>query len=471
MREIEEALGGIKGRWMTGMEAAPAAPPAWKPLLDGKDDAELRLLALAGQVTRVAMRPLPSEKLAPAPLLPALALPGMPEDARIRFRQIMTNAKNDGEAVRRALLLAAARGYAAHPADWMPGKTEADAPALYAPWVDWLNAGAARERADVLDAQTWDAWYPAERRAALAEMRRSDPAAARDLLAAKVGDVAAEERMRLVGLLAEGLDEADAGFLESLAKDRSGKVKALAASLLARIGHGEGDVEATAELAETLEIKGGMLRSRTLGPKKLKNNAQRMRRNALFAQVSLAHLAGAVGLSPEEAVALWDIGRDIHATPGFVEMVAASGADGLPGALALRLFGGGQGALISEDLIARLSAGERAGIAPLAIARDDFRFSQSLDMAGDALGCHPMSVLEKSDALRTLITALKTAIGKADEDWRANASLADGMRALGLLADREAAVALLRRFTGLGLIAADPRLDMLHLNVALEDRR
>ncbi len=470
MHEIERSMVAIKGRWMTGMEAASAAPPAWKPMLDGQGDAELRLLALMGQVTRVAMRPVPGEALVPPPLLPVLALPGMPEPARIRFRQVMTNRKGKAEEIAPALYLAAARGYAVHPADWMPGTTDTTAPALYAPWIDWLGGAAGQAHTDVLTAETWDTWYPSERRAALATMRCTDPAAARSLIAAKAGDVAAEERVKLVTILAKGLSDADAEFLETLAKDRSGKVKTLAANLLARLGRGEGSDEDVAELADMLEMTGGVLRKKTFGPKKLKNDVQRKRRDTLFAQVPLARLAGAFDLSQAQATALWDMTRDARATRAFAGMVAASGADAVQAPLARRLFEAGYGYLAAEALTARLTRHDRAAMLPEVIAHDGPDFAPSLDMAGADLGGVSMAVLARSDGMKTLTTALKTALRAQSDDWRTNTALAQGMRALGLLADHATARALLEQFIGLGLISADPRLDLLHFNAALPQR-
>src|SRR5437867_9729296 len=56
--------------------------------------------------------------------------------------------------------------------------SDLDAPPVYAPWVDWLaqSDGKASRAVEELTADNWDDFYPAGRRVALADIRRSDPA-------------------------------------------------------------------------------------------------------------------------------------------------------------------------------------------------------------------------------------------------------------------------------------------------------
>jgi hypothetical protein len=123
--------------------------------------------------------------------------------------------------------LLAARGYAAHPADWMPGPNCDWAPEVYAPWVAWAEAArgeAATAGGDVLTVETYDDWPWAERRATLSKLRRDDPAAARHIIAAKADSEPAERRLSLIEIFAHRLEAADAPVLETLRQDRSDRV-------------------------------------------------------------------------------------------------------------------------------------------------------------------------------------------------------------------------------------------------------
>jgi len=294
---IYDALGPALTRWTMGGAAAPVAPPAWAAHL-GEDagEAELRLLALSGQFLGVLVTPAPPEGLQPLPDVPALAMPALPETQRPLARRILRTVRDTGS--RRDLLrFLAARGWTLHPGDWMPAASEEDVPDVYAPWRDWAEGSAIARPAtgEQLTEQNWDDYWPAARNVALTALRRRDPAAAMALLAAKLGGESAEVRLRLVGLLATRLSDADRPFLESLAADRAPKVKALAAALLARLGHGSAVGEEAAELAGFFELqtKGLIRRTRVVAARQMKTPAQRSRRQALFEAVDLA---GCVGL-------------------------------------------------------------------------------------------------------------------------------------------------------------------------------
>ena len=141
MHEIERAFSRLKGSWMTGGSALKHAPAPWKPLIDGIEatEAELRLVALAGQAAQLAFEATPSQGLSPANDLPQLDKPALPDAIRPRFRRLFSAAKS---ADRQGALLAfiARRGYIAHPADWMPSPGDDTAPAVYLPWIAWQLA-------------------------------------------------------------------------------------------------------------------------------------------------------------------------------------------------------------------------------------------------------------------------------------------------------------------------------------------
>jgi hypothetical protein len=73
------------------------------------------------------------------------------------------------------------------------------------------------------------------RAAEIAELRRIDPAAAREQAAAEWGHASADDRAHLLSTLDEGLDLDDVPFLEAALRDRSAAVAVRASTLLARL--------------------------------------------------------------------------------------------------------------------------------------------------------------------------------------------------------------------------------------------
>ncbi|CAM5434565.1 DUF5691 domain-containing protein [Streptomyces abikoensis] len=85
------------------------------------------------------------------------------------------------------------------------------------------------------DTRTWEEGLFAERAAFLTSLRRSDPAAARELLAQAWATERAEDRLMFLDVLREGLSPEDEPFLERTLSDRSRNVRATAAELLSAL--------------------------------------------------------------------------------------------------------------------------------------------------------------------------------------------------------------------------------------------
>lgn len=339
---IYDVLGQVLTRWTMGSAAAPVAH-VWKAEI-GEDpiEAELRLLALSGQFLGMAVIAEPPADLRALPDLPTLALPTLPDAARSLARRVL--AAGDARHKRALAEFVAGRGWTLHPADWMPSASEEDAPDVYAPWRDWIEAATtgsgSRGASEGLTAANWADFWPAARNAALAELRRHDPGAARVLLETRLPGEGADTRLRLLGQLTQGLSEADAPFLETLAAgDRAPKVKALAASLLARLGRGSAVGEEATELAGffTLGTKGLLRRSRTIAANGLKTHAQRIRRQTLFAGADYTGFAAALGMSGEELAAIWVWGDDVQADIELAGMAERSASDAIVADLATAL--------------------------------------------------------------------------------------------------------------------------------------
>lgn len=472
MHEIEAALAQVRNAWIAGRPALDRAPDGWRAAI-GVDD-ELALVALAGHATDVLLRQAPATPLAVKPLLPTLAVPLVPDAVRPRFRRLLAAQGKLPFLERQLVMLAAARGHAAHPADWLPAPKDDWAPACYAPWLDWVRAEAAATPTDAqLTAGNYEQWSWAERRTALASLRARDPDAARAIIAARASGEPPERRLRLVELLDERLSDADVAFLESLAKDRSERVQALARNLLARLGRGSDAAEATvlaAELAAMVELTrvGIIRRRRRLALAALKTPAQQARRRSLFRLVSLAALANALQASELELVEAVPEGATGDVMD-FIACVGATGSIAAVRALVERLLDDRDAPVASLlPLAERLAQGERDELLPRAISRDGDLFETSLAIAGTSLGKAPLAALLASPNHAALEHNVKVLV-RGDDAGRAAALhvLDQLLPRVGLLLDGAGARTLLDQITAWGLSPAEPRLDLLHFNASL----
>jgi len=464
---IYDSLGAALARWTMGGAAAPVAPSSWGAHL-GTDpgEAELRLLALSGQFLATLVTAEPAGAVRMSPDVPVLTMPTLPEHLRPLARRIL-RATRETRQRRDLLAFAALRGWTLHPGDWMPVASDDDIPEAYAPWRDWAEGLASPVKsaaAGVLTPENWDDYWPAARNVALAALRRRDAAAATALLAAKLGGENAEARLRLVGVLATGLSNADRAFLESLATDRAPKVKALAAALLARLGHGPAVGEEATELAGFFEAqtKGLLRRTRIIAARALKTAAQRSRRAALLDSVDLAAFARALDSTPADLIAAWPWGDDRQADHSLIVMTERSGSDEMVAAACAAL--GTTPTIDVQSVLAllpRLDEAQRQHFAVRVLRANGGTFQMALAIAG---GDAPVDGAIDTAAGAALLGALK-----ADETAK-RADLAAELHALGLIASRSAARNALDRLAAAGLLAADPRLDMLRLNAALDDR-
>ena len=112
-------------------------------------------------------------------------------------------------------------------------------------------------------------------------------------------------------------------------------------------------------------------------------------------------------------------------------------------------------------LLPRLGTAQRQHFAARVLRANGGTFQMALAIAG---GDAPIEGAIDTAAGAALLAALK-----ADETAK-RTDLAAELHALGLVASRPAARSALDRLADAGLLAADPRLDMLRLNAALDDR-
>lgn len=463
---VYDAIGGVLTRWTMGSAGAPAASFWRAELGDDPAEAELRLLALSGQFLGVAVMTEPSSALHVMPDIPTLALPTVPEALRPLARQIVA-ANKEAQITSELIRFLAARGWTMHPADWMPAAGDDDAPDVYAAWRDWAEIATSgntvrRQASDRLTADNFDDFRPAARKAALAELRRHDPSAARMVLEAKLAGENADVRLRLLSLLSERLSDEDAAFLEGVAaSDRAPRVKALAASLLARLGRGDAVGEEIAELAGFFSVrtKGLLRRSRVIEAKPQKTPAQRQRRKVLFETVDLASFTTALGVAPQEFIEAWDWKADPMADQGLIGMIASTATDEQV-SQAADILGASDATGLIVALAPRLPPGERAKHAVAALHTHGIRFELAQLIAGVVARLDdPLS----APAGKALLAALQSEDAKPSDQ-------APELFALGLIASRDGARDALQRLTGASLLQGDPRLNMLRFNAALDDR-
>lgn len=468
MHELEASLARVRSAWMAGRSALEHCPAEWRDAIEGQRG-EAALASLTGHATSVLFRYQPSTPLEPRPLLPALALPVMAEGLRPRFRRILS-AKN-GPSIERPLIdLIAARRYGVHPADWLPAPGDDWVPDIYAPWLDWVRAetGTKGEHAG-LTVETYERWSWAERRVALAQLRATDPAAALVIIATKAPTEPAERRVRLLEILGTKLSEADAGFLESLAKDRSERVQAMARAYLARLGRTNDSADLATELAGMVALgKVGLINRRTrLVIKSLNINLQKARRQELFSLVSSAALARALGTSELQLVEAPPDGPP-DGLDAFLRMMAATGSDAAVRALLNGMLADDSTPVSHLRALApRLSAAERRPLLPQIMARDANGLETTLDIAGRDLGPMPIAPLLASPTYTALSQLLDQLNVEDPQRTSRNAALGTVLNRIALLLDAPGAADLTARLGFRGLSPADPKLDLLHLNAAL----
>lgn len=451
---LTDDLQPVVVRWTMGGLAASLAPEALSGHLgDDPDEAELRLLVLAGQALGTMVVPEPSGTLQGIPDLPVLALPTLPDGLRPLTAPIL--ALRD-EWLRLGLLrLLEARGHVVHPADWMPGARDA-VPDVYAPWQDWANGIQTTAGAD---RPVWDDLGPSARLSMLTSLRRSDPAAALDAIRSHVTGEPPERRLAMVRTMAIRLEERDRAFLEGLSADRAPTVRAEAVRLLARLGGGD-QARTPDDIADLVSVteKGLIRRERVISLKARMNHAQQARLEKVMAGTDAAAFAATLGLADVDLAGMWPWGQDAVFDQRFADLLTGTGSDGVMASLERAIA---DGATISVATL-REGVGRLSAQAAADIVRSSCRTGDSLTTVvtyAPVLGV--VEDVEKNAEWRsTYLTMLR------DDDVHASVGLLT-MRAVGLLVTRDTARSILDRLAQTSLRPGDPRLDTLRINAAL----
>jgi hypothetical protein len=158
----------------------------------------------------------------------------------------------------------------------------------------------------------------------------------------------------------------------------------------------------------------------------------------------------------------------------FVEMVAATGPDAARHGLLYRILAKAEAPIgLVLPLAPRLEPRARAAALARVVAREEAaHFPVSLAFAGETLGVVATSALTGSKGHGAFNDLLRVATGDDQAArTRAEAPLKLALANLGVLLAPDAARALIAVCAAAGVSAADPRLDILHLNAALTPER
>lgn len=462
---LSQILAQARSRWVIGDEG----PVPDHPLVAGQEtgEANLRLLAVAGQYQRLCQAALPPP-LALRADLPMAPLPLLPESLRPLARRILQD-KTEHTPFGLARLVAG-RGHVLHPADWMPPPA-ADLPEAYRPWQLWQLGQSAPP---ALTAETWLDHGKADRLARFVALRGADPAAARDLLAARGATVPAEERLALVEALVTRLGSDDLALLQGFAADRSERVQKAARSLLARLGQG-GDAPQAQEAAQMFELATeGLLRRRKVLRLSAKAKQAQLRSLAqTLNDISLTALATALGLSLRQFVELW---VPESAPPQIQGALAALIARSAGDAEVLLWWQRHQttpetGLPALPMLYARLPAAEAQAALIWLIGQKGLEACAEVQVFAGVGVAAPVSAAlaaQRHALAEQLARSRDPATEKANTARIEAQRLATVLGILGLLLTAPDAALVLQTMTAAGLHPADPQLDRLTLNAALK---
>lgn len=466
-----------KQRWLIGDGGLRLALPSHWPLPEqaSEDDIALMALAFCSQYPLLEQPQAPA-KLRALPALPPLSLPCLPSSQRPAFRQILGELNRHDRLYQSLLWLMVSRNLVPHPQDWLPSHNDTDLPPILTPWLGWNG----NSEISALTADTWGDFMPAQRLAAMAELRRQHPDTARELLAAMAPAESAEKRYDLYQLLAVGLTADDMPLLESLSADRSQKVKELAARLKMRLGEqgAQAQDETLTELVGWLTLKSrGLLRRETqvLAPA-LKNSVQYRERCAALADVPLPQLAAGLGMDVDALLSQWAFADNMGShgqspNRSLLGNVAASLPDEQVWAVAQSLMNmsweqGYDPMGYLEILAPRLAEEARVELANglLIKAPADMLPSALCGLFNGEWRWLTLAVFSKSRATAQLIKRVKKQAKSDELDYQ----LINAMAQLGLCLSLECANWLLNELRDAGLHVMHPMLDHLKFNVSLK---
>ncbi|MCE2570533.1 DUF5691 domain-containing protein [Motilimonas eburnea] len=484
-----DKIDALFNRWLVGGNSTQltslCVPKSWPEFDSDMTQAQQRRQALifATQQQAWLLTKSAPESLKVKATLPELELPAILPAQRGLFRRCLELIEKQQMSHQGHLLnLLLARGYTAHPADWLP-KASDDVPAIYWPWCQWVADHANTPSADhqILTCETWDHFYPAQRLELLRAMRQTDAANARELITNCAAKEVADKRYKIVETLAIGLSHDDVGYLQSLGEDRSKKIVQLSQQLLMRLGitaeqDGEQQAALATELAQWFEIKTkGLLKKKTLLlPKPLKSQKQQALRSQWLEQVDLSCFAKALKLDLTQLISGWQFSDNRpHDNEQFVHNAVQTLPDDLIARLLDALLNGltdhESNLTLIHQLLPRLDTPRRADLMLQLLQHKNchFNFYHCLEYLDHPVEALNWQRLKQSQAWQRLSQDLREQL--KDVSYIDNYYTHREIIALGLLVPASCAQELIKQFNELGLLNVDPILDLLKLNIQLFD--
>jgi hypothetical protein len=484
-QQVERLMRG----WIVGAAPAPAMeqiPLSWRPLLQAQPAERQTLIALAlcSQYQTLLFESQSSVPLQSVPDLPELSLPSLAYNLRPLFRRLLATLNKQGGLGPGPLLqLLLQRGVCAHPADWLPSPQEERLPKIYWPWSRWVahQQALGDESDEPLNAENWDAFYPAERLMQLRGMRLTDPDGARALIKECAAREPADKRLRIIEVLATNLSQDDSEYLLSLINNRSQKISRLACQFLARLGiavSGENEEQVRSiaqELAAGYEVKqAGLLRRHTqIVPRSLKSKKQRAIRTESLQKVLFQALAGALQIEESVLAAGWQFSAN---RDGDNHAFVLNALNTLPENLLETLLENALSQIDSSDqmlsliqlFIPRLDTASSSRLMYRLLTRKGigFSFTDCLAYSDQPLSELDWGELTKTRAWQQLLSLIKE--HQTNENvYVEHGKLPGELTALGLMLPQMLAQQALGTLTEKGMMQADPALDALKLNAQL----
>lgn len=505
----QDKIDALHMRWMVGQVETLALkdiPDSIAPALENAPSERRALLALAllSHQQMLLYRPeLPVQQdgntLKPHPLLPRLDKPILPASQRGQFRRILAEAGRYGSHRDNPVLLLNLllhRGYVAHPADWLPKTTANSAnwddnlPEIYLPWLQWAsNQLVDTVEEDEVTEENWHEWYPAQRVRALKAQRKADPNATRALIQTCVGQEPADKRVKIIATLAVNLSEDDADYLKTQRSDRSQKVAALAKQFLMRLGIWQTEKtnktsktdrpedtpeEIAKELAERYEIKKtGLLKKNVqLLPVKLKSKKQAAIRTEQLKNVPIMAFCDALEIDITTLISAWRFAdnRDSdneNLVTNLTNTLADSHLPDLLSVLVKHLSQNTDDMHLLHILLPRISAEELTDTVSKLLTKTGTKigFDNCLELLQHPLDSMSVDVLKATKAWKSLVSTVKKEL--KDSGYMDNYYIEQACHALGYMLPQSTAAAVLDALSELGMLRADPVLDVLKLNASL----
>lgn len=397
--------------------------------------------------------------------LPALRLPVMGDEARAAFRAILAHEKPpaNGSLVD-FLALAEARGFSAHPCDWIPDydwKYAGRHPELYQPWVDWLSEHGITKyhSGNTITPENYRRFAPSQRGDPVKKLIRAgrddDFAQIRAIAEANPASVRAELASSIYAWGSfDGCYPWQVPLLEYFLRDPSDKPRMIAQTKLEKMGQFTTAEAYARVIAEHLNVTADRVTWKAAPD----NPMGFLFRE--FACVTFAALADALGLSSAQLAERADLTDFKMSNFSMAAGSADPEARAILAARALDLGMGGESIPLGWFKGAEPSLWRR-GLEAMKLSPYVNSVQDYLGLQTGTMTTAEMREWREFDFMRNSVVAQLTR-GKLPVNKQY-----DPLRYLGKIVNKEAAQQVIDEALALGMEPDNPRLTMLRFNLAL----